>query len=141
MGYYIKARKIVYDYMGFSTGDRQKTPDGRYMLWQNDMIKLGGKLNIMVSGTFLEYIQTVARAVGAIVLTAQEAKQEQDGTVARSLPIATDPRFVDDEQRKQIDQEKAESTVNSEAATEQTDETEESTETNEVAEEEAASDE
>jgi hypothetical protein len=123
MAYYIKARQIVHDALGFATGDRGKTKDGRYLLWQADMIKLGAKLDIAFSGQFYDYLLYVARRVGALVLTAKEAREEQDGTMQRELPIAEDSRFIDDEQRQKIILEQkaaAEAAANAEAETEET---------------------
>lgn len=106
MGYYIKARKIVHDSLGFATGDRQKTPDGNYLLWQADIVKLGDRLGLQFGSNYYEYLIRVAALVGALVLTAKEAKEEQDGKVQRTLPVATDERFIDDAQRKQLEAEK-----------------------------------
>jgi hypothetical protein len=106
MGYYIKARKIVHDSLGFATGDRQKTPDGNYLLWQADIVKLGDRLGLQFGTNYYEYLIRVAALVGALVLTAKEAKEEQDGKVQRTLPVATDERFIDDAQRKQLEAEK-----------------------------------
>jgi hypothetical protein len=106
MGYYIKARKIVHDSLGFATGDRQKTPDGNYLLWQADIVKLGDRLGLKFGSNYYEYLIRVAALVGALVLTAKEAKEEQDGKVQRTLPVATDERFIDDAQRKQLEAEK-----------------------------------
>ena len=39
-------------------------------------------------------LSIILEQIGAIALAAHEAKQEQDGTVVRPLPVATDPRFV-----------------------------------------------
>jgi hypothetical protein len=108
MGYYIKTRQIVHDTLGFATGDRGRSADGKYLLWQADMIRLGDQLGIPFSGRFYDYLLYVARRVGALVLTAKEAREEQDGTTNRWLPVAEDERFIDDEQRQRIAKEKAE---------------------------------
>ena len=39
--------------------------------------------------------------IGGLALQAHEAREEQDGTVVRKLPVATDPRFVVEEATEQ----------------------------------------
>ena len=58
--------------------------DGNYLLWQSDMLKFGP----------LTQLSETLTQIGAIALLAHEAKEEQDGTVTRPLPQATDERFV-----------------------------------------------
>lgn len=64
--------------------DRNKVSDGNYLLWQADMAAFGCIVDLPL----------ILEQIGAIVLMAHEAKQEQDGTVCRELPVATDPRFI-----------------------------------------------
>ena len=45
-------------------------------------------------------MQGILQQIGAISLTGEEARQEQDGTVTRKLPVATDKRFVLDAETK-----------------------------------------
>ena len=42
----------------------------------------------------LTELPSILAQIGGISLQAHEAREEQDGTVLRQLPIATDPRFV-----------------------------------------------
>ena len=37
--------------------------------------------------------------IGGLSLQAHEAREEQDGTKVRKLPVATDPRFIVEEQK------------------------------------------
>ena len=64
--------------------DRNKVSDGNYLLWQADMAAFGCIVDLPL----------ILEQIGAIALMAHEAKQEQDGTVCRELPVATDPRFI-----------------------------------------------
>lgn len=64
--------------------DRNKVKDGNYLLWQADMLPFGR----------LTELPQILEQIGGIALQAHEARQEQDGTVCRELPIATDSRFV-----------------------------------------------
>lgn len=64
--------------------DRNQVSDGNYLLWQADMAAFGRIVDLPL----------ILEQIGAIALMAHEAKQEQDGTVCRELPVATDPRFI-----------------------------------------------
>ena len=64
--------------------DRNQVSDGNYLLWQADMAAFGCIVDLPL----------ILEQLGAIALMAHEAKQEQDGTVCRELPVATDPRFI-----------------------------------------------
>lgn len=46
----------------------------------------------------LTELPSILAQIGGISLQAHEAREEQDGTVLRKLPIATDPRFIEDAQ-------------------------------------------
>ena len=46
-------------------------------------------------GPLTQLNETLAQ-IGGIALMAHEAREEQDGTVTRPLPVATDPRFIMD---------------------------------------------
>lgn len=83
MARYIKANPKVAEYLNLQT-DRNTVKDGNYILWQSDMLAFGP----------LTRLPETLTAIGAIALMPHEARQEQDGTVTRPLPIATDPRFV-----------------------------------------------
>lgn len=64
--------------------DRNAVKDGNYILWQGDMLAFGP----------LTHLSETLTAIGAIALMPHEAREEQDGTVIRPLPEATNPRFV-----------------------------------------------
>lgn len=88
MAKYIKANPLVAKYLHLE-GDRNTAKDGNYLLWQGDMVAFGRPAELY----------DIAVRIGALVLTPYEARQEQDGTVLRPLPVATDDRFVTDAQR------------------------------------------
>lgn len=83
MARYIKANPKVAAYLHLEN-DRLKLKDGNYILWQGDMTTFGP----------LPMLSETLTQIGAIALMPHEAKQEQDGTVVRPLPTATDERFV-----------------------------------------------
>lgn len=83
MARYIKANPKVAEYLRLEK-DRNKVKDGNYLLWQADMLPFGR----------LTELSQILEQIGGIALQAHEARQEQDGTVCRELPIATDSRFV-----------------------------------------------
>lgn len=83
MALYIKANRLVAEHLNLQN-ERLLLSDGNYMLWQGDMLAFGP----------LTLLQDTLRAIGAIALMPHEARQEQDGTVTRPLPQATDPRFI-----------------------------------------------
>lgn len=88
MAKYIKANPLVAKYLGLES-DRNTVADGNYLLWQGDMTAFGR----------LSELYDIAPRIGAVVLEPYEARQEQDGTVLRPLPVATDARFVTDAQK------------------------------------------
>lgn len=82
MARYIKANPLVAEFLQLKN-DRNTVSDGNYLLWQNDMLKFG---------PLTQLADTLAK-IGGIALMPHEARQEQDGTVVRALPLATDSRF------------------------------------------------
>ena len=83
MARYIKANQKVAQFLRVEN-DRNRVKDGNYLLWQADILPLGR----------LTDLPQILEQIGGIALMAHEARQEQDGTVVRELPTATDPRFV-----------------------------------------------
>lgn len=83
MARYIKANPLVARYLQLEN-ERNKVSDGNYLLWQADILKFGP----------LTQLNSILVQIGAIALMAHEARQEQDGSVVRPLPQATDARFV-----------------------------------------------
>ena len=83
MARYIKANPKVAQFLRVEN-DRNQVSDGNYLLWQADMLAFGTLLDLPL----------ILQQIGGISLMAHEARQEQDGTVLRELPTATDPRFV-----------------------------------------------
>lgn len=86
MARYIKANPKVAKYLHLEN-DRLQVKDGNYILWQGDMLAFGP----------LPMLNDTLAQIGGIALMPHEAKQEQNGTVTRPLPAATDERFVMDE--------------------------------------------
>ena len=117
MARYIKANPKVAALLHLEN-DRNKVSDGNYLLWQADMAAFGRIVDLPL----------ILEQIGAIALMAHEAKQEQDGTVCRELPVATDPRFI-------VETDNQEPTDNEQ---EQTAGTEETTQEPEAGTEEAA---
>jgi hypothetical protein len=86
MARYIKANRKVAEFLHLES-DRNTVSDGNYLLWQADMLAFGPLTQL--SETFVQ--------IGGIALLAHEAKEEQDGTVCRPLPVPADPRFIIEE--------------------------------------------
>ena len=63
--------------------DRNMVSDGNYLFWQNDMLKFGP----------LTQLNDILVKIGGIALMPHEARSEQDATICRPLPMATDARF------------------------------------------------
>lgn len=82
MARYIKANPLVARYLQLEN-DRNMVSDGNYLFWQNDMLKFGP----------LTQLNDILVKIGGIALTPHEARSEQDGTICRPLPMATDARF------------------------------------------------
>ena len=87
MARYIKANPKVARHLRLEN-DRNQVADGNYLLWQADMLAFGR----------LTELPDILAQIGGISLQAHEAREEQDGTVLRKLPVATDPRFAEDVQ-------------------------------------------
>lgn len=83
MARYIKVNPLVADYLNLCN-DRNTVKDGNYLLWQADMLRFGP----------LTQLTETLKQIGGLALMPHEAKEEQDGTVVRDLPIAEDLRFV-----------------------------------------------
>lgn len=82
MARYIKANPLVARYLQLEN-DRNMVSDGNYLFWQNDMLKFGP----------LTQLNDILAKIGGIALMPHEARSEQDGTICRPLPMATDARF------------------------------------------------
>lgn len=118
MAKYIKANPKVAQFIHVEN-DRNQVKDGNYLLWQGDMTAFGP----------LTMLNDTLKQIGGIALMPHEAREEQDGTVLRPLPVAEDPRFIMDEPEPEPEQ------VN-EATDEQPGETTEDAEPGEQAESE-----
>lgn len=87
MARYIKVNPKVARHLRLEN-DRNQVADGNYLLWQADMLAFGR----------LTEMPSILAQIGGLSLQAHEAREEQDGTILRKLPIATDPRFAEDVQ-------------------------------------------
>lgn len=85
MARYIKANPKVAQYLHLEN-DRNTVKDGNYLLWQGDMLAFGP----------LTQLPKTLQQIGGIALMPHEAREEQDGTYNRPLPVATDERFIMD---------------------------------------------
>ena len=120
MARYIKANPKVAQFLRVEN-DRNQVKDGNYLLWQADILPLGR----------LTDLPQILKQIGGIALMAHEARQEQDGTVLRELPTATDQRFVVEKKEvtTETTEEPAEQPTDGAAASEESsEETEEPTE-------------
>ena len=125
MARYIKANPKVAQFLRVEN-DRNRVKDGNYLLWQADILPLGR----------LTELPQILEQIGGIVLMAHEARQEQDGTVVRELPTATDPRFDVEKDETTAESEES-SEVAEEPAEQPTDGASESEESSEATEEPA----
>lgn len=108
--------------------DRNQVSDGNYLLWQADMAAFGRIVDLPL----------ILEQIGAIALMAHEAKQEQDGTVCRELPVATDPRFIVETDNQEPTDNEQEQTAGTEETTQEPTDTEEAPQEPEAGTEEAA---
>ena len=126
MARYIKASPKVAQFLRVEN-DRNQVRDGNYLLWQADILPLGR----------LTDLPQILEQIGGISLMAHEARQEQDGTVLRELPTATDPRFVVEKGETTAEDEANNTEVAEEPAEQPTDGAAESEESSEATEEPA----
>lgn len=108
MARYIKANPKVAAFLHLEN-DRNQVSDGNYLLWQADMAAFGRIVDLPL----------ILEQIGAIALMAHEAKQEQDGTVCRELPVATDPRFIVETDNQEPTDNEQEQTAGTEETTQE----------------------
>ena len=126
MARYIKANPKVAQFLRVEN-DRNQVSDGNYLLWQADMLAFGTLVDLPL----------ILQQIGGILLMAHEARQEQDGTVLRELPTATDPRFVVEKDETPAEDEANNTEVAEEPAEQLTEGAAESEESSEATEEPA----
>ena len=126
MARYIKANHKVAQFLRVEN-ERNRVKDGNYLLWQADILPLGR----------LTDLPHILEQIGGIALMAHEARQEQDGTVVRELPTATDPRFVVEKDETPAEDEANNTEVAEEPAEQPTEGAAESEESSEATEEPA----
>lgn len=80
---YVKVNRKVVEFLGLQN-DRTQFRDGNFLLWMQDLMVFGNLINF----------ERILSQIGAIPLTGEEARQEQDGVMNRPLPTATDERFI-----------------------------------------------
>lgn len=80
---YVKVNRKVVEFLGLQN-DRTQFKDGCFLLWMQDLLVFGNLINF----------ESILSQIGAIPLTGEEARQEQDGKTNRPLPTATDERFI-----------------------------------------------
>ena len=129
MARYIKANPKVAQFLRVEN-DRNQVSDGNYLLWQADMLAFGTLVDLPLT----------LQQIGGISLMAHEARQEQDGTVLRELPTATDPRFVVEKDETTAEDEAKNTEVAEEPAEQPTEDAAESEESSEATEESAEAD-
>lgn len=83
---YVKVNRKVAEFLHLEN-DRTQFKDGSFLLWMQD---------IMVFGNLINFNQILAQ-IGAVALDGDAAKQEQDGECTHLLPVATDERFIIEE--------------------------------------------
>jgi hypothetical protein len=91
--YHAKVNKKVWEFMNFLVNDRFQCKDGNFILWQADLVNIGSKLGLTIDSDIRTFLEEVCEQIGAVLLTLKEAKEEQDGKVTRTLPVAEDVRF------------------------------------------------
>jgi len=106
---YIKANPKVVEFLRLKDS-RNQLKDGNYILWQSDILEFGP----------LTQLTEVLAQIGGIALTSHEAREEQDGSVLRPLPTATDPRFVVETAQNSPESEDNSEGVETEAPTSET---------------------
>ena len=126
MARYIKVNPKVAQFLRVEN-DRNQVSDGNYLLWQADMLAFGTLVDLPL----------ILQQIGGISLMAHEARQEQDGTVLRELPTATDPRFVVEKDETPAEDEANNTEVAEEPAEQPTEGAAESEESSEATEEPA----
>ena len=124
MARYIKVNPKVAQFLRVEN-DRNQVKDGNYLLWQADILPLGR----------LTDLPQILEQIGGIALMAHEARQEQDGTVLRELPTATDPRFVVEKDKTTAEDKTKNNEVAEEPAEHPTDGADESEKSSEATEE------
>ena len=80
---YVKANPKVVKHLHLEN-DRTQLKDGNFLLWMQDLLPFGPLTN---------FPQILSR-IGAVALTGQEARQEQDGETSQRLPVASEERFI-----------------------------------------------
>jgi hypothetical protein len=94
MIYYCKANKKVWEFKGFRANDRYQLKDGNFILWQADILSIGSKLGMSIGKDGLtKFLSRVCEQIGAVLLTIDQTKEEQDGTTTTAMPTPLDDRF------------------------------------------------
>ena len=84
MAYYIKSEKKVADKIGAPTSYRNRTADGKILLWQADLLLIPG-----------DTILDKAAFIGGAALTPVQAREEIDGTCAEPAEVFIPDYYAD----------------------------------------------
>lgn len=87
MEQYVKANRKVAEFLHLQN-DRSQLKDGSFLLWMQDVMAFGSLVNF----------RDILAQIGAVALTGEEARNEQNGIESQALPVATDERFIIEEQ-------------------------------------------
>lgn len=86
MEQYVKANRKVAEFLHLQN-DRSQLKDGNFLLWMQDIMAFGSLVNF----------REILVQIGAVALTGEEARNEQNGIESQALPVATDERFIIEE--------------------------------------------
>lgn len=86
MEQYVKANRKVAEFLHLQN-DRSQLKDGNFLLWMQDIMAFGSLVNF----------RDILAQIGAVALTGEEARNEQNGIESQTLPVATDERFIVEE--------------------------------------------
>lgn len=89
MAYYIKSEKKVADKIGAPVDYRNRTADGKILLWQADLLMIPG-----------DTILDKAAFIGGAALTPIQAKEEIDGTCGEPAPVSIPEFYADKVEQK-----------------------------------------
>lgn len=89
---YVKANPKVVEFLHLQN-DRTQFKDGNYLLWVQDIMPFGQ----------LIYFDQILSKIGAVALSGEEARDEQNGITCHLLPVATDERFIVESKQEDVD--------------------------------------
>lgn len=84
---YVKANRKVAEFLHLQN-DRSQLKDGSFLLWMQDVLPFGSLVNF----------EGILAQIGAVALSGEQARNEQEGIESQALPTATDERFIIEEE-------------------------------------------